>query len=45
MQKNAEARIVLTEAVSVNSPYKAKAQETLNKIGGAAPHKGTHKSS
>jgi hypothetical protein len=35
MQKNAEARVVLTEAISVNSPYKAKAQETLNKIGGA----------
>ena len=36
MQRTAEARTVLTEAVSVNSPYKAKAQETLNKIGGAA---------
>ncbi len=35
MQRTPEARIVLTEAVSVNSPYKAKAQETLNKIGGS----------
>jgi tetratricopeptide (TPR) repeat protein len=44
MQRTAEARVVLTEAVSVNSPYKAKAQETLNKIGGPAK-KGTHKAS
>ena len=35
MQRTPEARIVLTEAASVNSPYKAKAQETLNKIGGS----------
>jgi tetratricopeptide (TPR) repeat protein len=34
MQKTLEARTVLTEAVSVDSPYKAKAMETLNKIGG-----------
>jgi len=34
MQRTAEARVVLTEAVSINSPYKAKAQETLDKIGG-----------
>ncbi|MGH9747823.1 MAG: tetratricopeptide repeat protein [Candidatus Acidiferrales bacterium] len=45
MQKNAEARTVLTEAVSINSPYKAKAQQTLNKIGGAAPRKGARKAS
>jgi tetratricopeptide (TPR) repeat protein len=44
MQKNAEARVVLTEAISVNSPYKAKAQETLNKIGGATK-KPAHKAS
>lgn len=44
MQRTAEARTVLTEAVSVNSPYKAKAQETLNKIGGSAK-KSTHKAS
>ena len=42
MQRTAEARTVLTEAVSVNSPYKAKAQETLNKIGGSTK-KSTHK--
>ena len=35
----------LTEAVSINSPYKSKAQETLNKIGGSTAGKGTHKSS
>lgn len=29
-----EARAVLTEAVSVNSPYRSLAQDTLNKIGG-----------
>jgi hypothetical protein len=34
MQRMPEARVVLTEAVSVNSPYKARAQETLDKIGG-----------
>jgi hypothetical protein len=39
MKRIPEARTVLTEAVSINSPYKAKAQETLNKIGGAAPKK------
>jgi len=43
MQRIPEARTVLTEAVSVNSPYKSRAQETLNKIGGAAAH--THKPS
>jgi tetratricopeptide (TPR) repeat protein len=42
MQRTPEARTVLTEAVSVNSPYKAKAQETLNKIGGSTK-KPTHK--
>ena len=45
MQRIPEAKIVLTEAVSINSPYKSKAQETLNKIGGAASGKGTRKSS
>ncbi len=34
MNRIAEARTVLTEAVSVNSPYRALAQETLNKVGG-----------
>jgi len=42
MQRTPEARTVLTEAVSVNSPYKTKAQETLNKIGGSTK-KPTHK--
>lgn len=42
MQRTPEARTVLTEAVSVNSPYKAKAQETLNRIGGSTK-KPTHK--
>jgi len=43
MQRTPEARTVLTEAVSVNSPYKAKAQETLNKIGGSTAKKSAHK--
>jgi tetratricopeptide (TPR) repeat protein len=34
MQRIPEARTVLTEAVHVDSPYKSRAQETLNKIGG-----------
>ncbi len=38
-----EARAVLTEAVSVNSPYRGLAQQTLDKIGGAAAS-GTRKS-
>jgi len=45
MQRIPEARAALTEAVSINSPYKSKAQETLNKIGGSTAGKGTHKSS
>ncbi len=36
MQRIPEARTVLTEAVSVNSPYRNLAQQTLNKIGGPA---------
>ena len=36
MRRIAEAREVLTEAVSVDSPFKAQAQATLNKIGGPA---------
>lgn len=36
MQRIPEARTVLTEAVSVDSPYKSRAQETLDKIGGPA---------
>jgi len=40
-----EARAVLTEAASLNSPYKSTAQEALDKIGGAAPKKPARKSS
>jgi tetratricopeptide (TPR) repeat protein len=39
MKRTAEARPVLSEAASVNSPYKTLAEETLAKIGGAAPAK------
>jgi len=35
MQKIPEARVVLTEVLSLNTPYKARAQETLDKIGGS----------
>jgi tetratricopeptide (TPR) repeat protein len=45
MERIPEARTVLTEAVSINSPYKAKAQETLNKIGGPVSGKTKSKSS
>jgi hypothetical protein len=34
MQRIPEARVVLAEVVSLNTPYKARAQETLDKIGG-----------
>jgi tetratricopeptide (TPR) repeat protein len=34
MQRIAEARVILLEAISLNTPYKARAQETLDKIGG-----------
>jgi tetratricopeptide (TPR) repeat protein len=44
MQRNDEARVVLKEVVSLNTPYKARAQETLDKIGGGAK-KPAHKSS
>jgi tetratricopeptide (TPR) repeat protein len=36
MQHMDEARVVLTEAVSINSPYRPLAQQTLDKIGGSA---------
>jgi tetratricopeptide (TPR) repeat protein len=45
MQRIPEARTVLTEAVSIESPYKARAQATLSKIGGPVTGKGTRKSS
>lgn len=35
MQRTQEARVVLTEAVSLDTPWKPLAQETLDKIGGA----------
>src|SRR6202162_554708 len=44
MQRIPEARTVLSEAVSMDSPYKSKAQETLNKIGGGPPGKTKSKS-
>jgi tetratricopeptide (TPR) repeat protein len=44
MQRIPEARVVLVEAVSLNTPYKARAQETLDKIGGGAKRP-AHKSS
>jgi tetratricopeptide (TPR) repeat protein len=40
-----EARAVLTEAASLNSPYKSTAQEELDKLGGPAPKKPARKSS
>jgi tetratricopeptide (TPR) repeat protein len=45
MERIPEARTVLTEAVSINSPYKSKAQETLNTIGGPVSGKAKSKSS
>jgi tetratricopeptide (TPR) repeat protein len=45
MQRLPEARTVLTEAIAVDSPYKAKALETVNKIGGPITKGSTHKSS
>jgi tetratricopeptide (TPR) repeat protein len=40
MQRIPEARVVLTEVVALNTPYRQRAQETLNKIGGAASRTG-----
>jgi hypothetical protein len=34
MQRIPEARTVLTEVIGLNSPYKSRAMDTLNKIGG-----------
>jgi tetratricopeptide (TPR) repeat protein len=45
MERFPEARTALTEAVSINSPYKSKAQETLNKINGTGSGKTKSKSS
>ncbi len=38
MQKIPEAKAVLTEAASIDSPYRALAQQTLAKIGGGPAH-------
>jgi hypothetical protein len=40
-----EARAALTEAASLNSPYKSTAQDALDKLGGAAPKRPARKSS
>jgi tetratricopeptide (TPR) repeat protein len=45
MRRIPEARTVLTDAISVNSPYKSLAQETLNKIGGPVAKRPARKSS
>src|SRR5712692_6843963 len=37
LKRNAEAKEAFTQAASVNSPYKAKAQEKLKAMAGAAP--------
>jgi tetratricopeptide (TPR) repeat protein len=39
MKRPADARTVLTEAVSIDSPYKALAQDTLDRLGPARPAK------
>jgi hypothetical protein len=45
MQRIPEARNVLTEAVSLDTPWKTPAQETLDKIGGATKKAGARKAS
>jgi tetratricopeptide (TPR) repeat protein len=45
MQRIPEARVVLTEVISLNSPYKSRAQDTLNKIGGPVASGKTSKKS
>jgi tetratricopeptide (TPR) repeat protein len=45
MQRIPEARTVLSEVAAMNSPYKQRALDTLNKIGGAVSGKPTKKSS
>jgi tetratricopeptide (TPR) repeat protein len=41
LQKIPEARAALTEAISYNTPFKALAQQTLDKLGPAPPPKRT----
>ena len=43
LNKTLDARIVLTECVSIDSPYKPLAQQTLTKIGGPVAKAGTRK--
>jgi len=43
MKRIPEARPVLVEDMSIDSPYKAKAKEILDKIGGTTPHHPQHK--
>jgi hypothetical protein len=38
MQRIPEAKVALTEAASLDSPYRAMAQQTLAKIGGGPAH-------
>ncbi len=45
MQRIPEARTVLTEVISLNTPYKQRALDTLNKIGGPVSNKPAHKQS
>jgi tetratricopeptide (TPR) repeat protein len=45
MQKIPEARAALTEAVSLDTPWKPLAQETLDKIGGAVAKRSSKKAS
>ncbi len=45
MQRIPEARVVLTEVIGLNSPYKARALDTLNKIGGPVSSGKTSKKS
>jgi tetratricopeptide (TPR) repeat protein len=45
MQRIPEARSVLTEVISLNTPYKQRALDTLNKIGGPVSPKPAHKQS
>jgi hypothetical protein len=45
MQRIPEARKVLTEAVSLNTPWKTPAQDTLDKIGGATAKRPARKTS
>jgi tetratricopeptide (TPR) repeat protein len=45
MQRIPEARVVLTEVIGLNSPYKSRAMDTLNKIGGPVTSGKTSKKS